>query len=92
MWSKKLINKIAKKKGEGKCFFCPVDDYACLQVHRIVPGENDGVYNDFNTVVACGNCHSRIHDGQIKIDRKYTSTNPRGWTLHFWEDGVEKWL
>jgi hypothetical protein len=91
MWSKKLINKVAKKKQEGKCFFCPVDDYACLACHRIVPGEDDGRYDDFNTLVVCANCHNKIHDGQIVIDRKYMSTGPRGWTLHFWENGEEKW-
>lgn len=91
MWSKKLINKVAKKKTEGKCFFCPVDDYACLNVHRIVPGENDGRYDDFNTLVVCANCHNKIHDGQIVIDRKYVSTGERGWTLHFWENGQEYW-
>lgn len=92
MRRKKLINKIAKKKYEGKCFFCPVNDYACLHVHRIIPGENNGIYDDFNTIVSCSNCHNRIHDGQIVIDRKYMATNRRGWMLHFWENGVEKWL
>lgn len=94
MWSKKIINKVARKKLEGKCFFCPVSDYACLNVHRIVPGEDNGVYDDFNSLVTCANCHSKIHcdNPQIVIDRKYASTNPRGWTLHFWENGEEKWL
>jgi len=87
----KLVNKVAKKKLEGKCHFCGLDDYACLQLHRIVPGEDGGIYTDFNTVVACANCHNRIHDGQIKIDRKYQSTTGR-WVLHFWENGEEKWL
>lgn len=91
MWKKKLINKVATKKMQGECFFCGLEDYACLHCHRIVPGEEGGTYTDFNTVVACANCHERIHDGQIVIDRKYTSTNPRGWTLHFYENGEEKW-
>lgn len=88
---KLLINKVAKKHFDGKCFFCPEDDYACLHCHRILPGEEGGIYSDFNTLTVCSNCHAKIHDGQIIIDRKYMSTNPRGWTLHFWEHGEEKW-
>jgi RNA polymerase subunit RPABC4/transcription elongation factor Spt4 len=91
MRKKMLINKQAKKHFEGKCFFCGLDDYACLNCHRIVPGEEKGIYSDFNTLVVCANCHNKIHDGQIIIDRKYNSTNARGWTLHFWESGEEKW-
>lgn len=94
LWYKKRINKKAKKKVEGKCFFCPVDNYACLQAHRILPEEKGGIYDDFNVLVICANCHTRIHANppQIVIDRKYMSTNQRGWTLHFWENGEEKWL
>lgn len=91
MWENKLINKIAKKKYEEKCFFCPVNDYACLNVHRIKAGEDGGIYDDFNSLVVCANCHNKVHDGQIVIDRKYKSTSKRGWHLHFWENGVEKW-
>jgi len=87
----KLINKIYKKKIEGKCCFCEENDYALLHVHRI-DFENDiNEYTDFNTIVVCANCHCRVHDGQIVIDRKYFSTTGR-WVLHFWQDGEEKWL
>ena len=87
---RKLIDKVAKKKIEKKCYFCNEEDYAVLDCHRIVPGEEGGTYTDFNTVVACSNCHRKIHNGQIKIDRKYFSTSGR-WILHYWIDGVEKW-
>lgn len=87
---KTLVNKVAKKKFDGKCYFCGLDDYACLQLHRIVPGEDGGIYTDFNTLTVCANCHNKIHDGQIKIDRKYMSTTGR-WVLHFWENDEEKW-
>lgn len=95
MWSRKLINKVAKKHLEGECFFCGNNDYPCLTVHRIIPGEDDGRYDDFNTIVVCWNCHEgKIHGKppQIVIDRKYMATNQRGWVLHFWENGEEKWL
>jgi len=88
---KNLINKVAKKKLEKTCYFCGIDDYAVLDTHRIVPGEENGIYTEFNTIVACANCHRKIHDGQIVIDRKYFSTSGK-WILHFWQDGEEKWL
>jgi len=87
---KVLINKVAKKKAEGKCYFCPVSDYACLHCHRILSGEDGGIYTDFNTIVVCANHHAQIHSGQIVVDRKYLSTSGR-WVLHFWENGVEHW-
>lgn len=87
---RKLIDKVAKKKSDGKCLFCGNDDYAVLDCHRILPGEDGGIYTDFNTVTSCSNCHRRIHDGQIKLDRKYFRSDGR-WVLHYWEDGVEKW-
>lgn len=87
---KTLINKVAKKKYEKKCYFCGEEDYSVLDCHRIVPSEEGGKYTDFNTIVACSNCHRKIHSGQIKIDRKYSSTSGR-WVLHYWIDGQEKW-
>lgn len=93
MRRKKLINKITNKLMAGKCYFCSVDDYACLNNHRIIPGENGGIYSEHNTLVLCANCHSRIHSDspQIIIDRKYYCTSGK-WILHFWENGEEKWL
>ena len=88
---RKLINKVATKKFAEKCFFCGVDDYACLNCHRIMYNEKDNIYSEQNTVCCCANCHAKIHDGQIVIDRKYTSTNRFGWSLHFWENGKEFW-
>ena len=87
----RLINKKVKKLTEGKCYFCDVDDYAQLNVHRIVYGEDGGEYTDHNSLVVCANCHARIHDEQIVIDRKYNSTSGKT-VLHYWENGEEKWL
>lgn len=89
---KKLIDKQVKKKVDGKCYFCPVDDYALLDVHRIIEGADGGEYTDHNTVTVCSLCHRRIHAGQIKPLRKYFSTSGR-WVLHFVdENGVEKFV
>lgn len=87
---KTLINKQYKKKQEGKCYFCKESDYAVLDCHRIIEGQDGGKYTAHNTVVTCSNCHRRIHDGQIVIDRKYFSTSGK-WILHFFENGEEKW-
>ena len=87
----KLIDKKAKKQLERKCYFCDVDDYACLNVHRILPGEEGGIYSEFNSICTCSNHHALIHSGQIKIDRKYYSSSGK-WVLHYWDlDGVEHW-
>ena len=86
-----LIIKKATKMLSGGCFFCGMNDYACLHCHRIIAGESNGIYSDFNTLVVCSNCHNKIHDHQIIIDRKYMSTNRRGWILHFWENKKELW-
>jgi len=87
---KKLINKLNFKRSAGKCYFCPVNEYALLDVHRIVPGEKEGEYTDFNSLCVCCNCHRRIHNEQIKIDRKYKTSSGRT-ILHFWDNGIEKW-
>jgi len=86
---KKLIDKQAKKRTE-KCYFCEESDYSILDVHRIIPGEENGKYTPHNSVVACASCHRRIHAGQIVIDRKYLSTSGK-WIIHYWKDGEEMW-
>jgi len=86
----KRINKKIKKEMEKKCKFCGNDEYCTLQVHRIIPGCKGGKYIDLNTVVVCSNCHNKIHNDIIKIDRKYFST--KGWILHYFdEEGIEHW-
>jgi len=81
---KKIINKIEKKKADRKCKFCGEDDYCTLDVHRIIPGCEGGIYSDHNSVTACSNCHRKIHEGKIKINRKYYST--KGWILHYFDE------
>lgn len=85
-----LIDKKVKKLQVGKCHFCEIDDYALLECHRIVPGEEGGKYYDHNVVVCCCNCHTRIHDGQMTLDRWYQSTSGRK-ELRYYENNEEKW-
>lgn len=90
MRKKKLVNKKIKKLIDKKCKFCNESNYCTLDVHRIVPGMDDGIYSDFNTVTTCVNCHRKIHNGIIKIDKKYQST--KGLILHYFdENGNEHW-
>lgn len=83
------MDKKAKKKRDGRCYFCQEDDYDVLDVHRITPGEKGGLYTEHNTVTTCASCHRKCHSGRITIDRWYNSTSGR--TLHFWADGIEHW-
>lgn len=87
---KKLIDKKVNKRIAGKCYFCGENDYAVLDNHRIHEGADGGKYTERNVVVACANCHRRIHDDQIKIDKYYYTTGGR-YVLHYWENGVEFW-
>jgi len=90
MKKKKIINKKNKKLVDKKCKFCEEANYCTLDVHRIIPGCEGGIYTEHNTVTCCGNCHRKIHDGKIKIDRKYFSTT--GWVLHYFDENkIEHW-
>lgn len=79
---KTIIDKVAKKHCDKKCYFCSCDNYDLLDVHRIVEGANGGKYTEFNTLTVCSLCHRKIHAGFIKIFRKYLSTSGR-WILHY---------
>ena len=71
------MRKRVRKLLDGKCYFCDEADYAVLDVHRIVPGCENGKYSDFNSLTVCANCHRRIHDGQITILGRYFCTSGR---------------
>lgn len=86
---KGLINKKAKKHYDKKCYFCDESNYDLLDVHRIIPGEEGGLYTEFNSLTVCANHHRLIHSGKIKIDKKYTSS--RGVVLHYWLEDKEYW-
>lgn len=86
----RLVNKAHMKMESKKCFFCGNEDYCTLDLHRIIPGSKGGRYTRNNTVASCSNCHRKIHDGKIRIDRRYPSTE--GWVLHYWDEkGIEHW-
>lgn len=82
--------KRVRKTVDTYCTFCGENNKAVLDVHRIQHGCDGGQYNTSNTVVACSNCHRKIHDNQIQIDQWYQSTT--GPLLHCWIDGNEQYL
>ena len=84
---KKLVDKKVKKLCDGKCYFCPCDDYKLLDLHRINYGQE---YSDFNTITCCSLCHRKIHSGIIKIIGKHFSTSGN-YVLHYFQDDIEHW-
>jgi hypothetical protein len=88
---KRLIDK-KEKKADGKCRFCPTDDYALLDVHRIIEGKDGGQYTEFNTVTVCSLCHRKIHAGKLKILGKNYSTSGRWMVRYLDEEGQENWV
>ena len=82
------MDKKQKKRTYKKCHFCGCDDYALLDLHRIIHGEDGGEYKEGNVACCCSNCHRRIHDGQIIIDRWHMST--KGQVLHYFIEGEER--
>jgi len=74
---KRLVDKELLKRISGKCHLCPENRYVVLDVHRINSGSNGGEYNASNVVVLCTICHRLVHDGQIVIDRWFSSTDGR---------------
>jgi hypothetical protein len=84
-----LSFKEKEKRRAGKCVICGEPDYALLDCHRILPGEDGGKYTVKNTAVLCANCHRKSHAGRIVFEGKWFSTAAR-WVIFYTEDGVEK--
>jgi len=85
---KKLVDKQLKKHIDGKCAFCPVNNYDLLDVHRVIPG---ATYEKSNVLTVCSNCHRLIHSGAIKVLGKHLCTNGR-YLVQFIENNEEKFL
>jgi hypothetical protein len=85
--TRKQIAKLAARK----CVFCGESNYTLLDLHRIIPGEHGGTYNNWNTIACCCRCHRLIHAGEIIVmgKRKWTG-GP--WCLHVFIDGEERFI
>lgn len=86
MKKRKIIDKQLYKK-DKKCIFCKESDPALLDIHRINPGCTGGKYSEINVVCCCANCHRKIHNNEIKIEKKYFST--KGLCLIYYIDNIE---
>lgn len=86
----KKIDKKQFKLTEGKCRICKEPFYATLDVHRMIPGSAGGKYTKDNVVCICANCHRKVHENIIVIDRWYNSTNGR--ILRIEENGIERFV
>lgn len=83
---KRYSRQQIQKLFHGECFVCHEDQYELLDAHRII---EQGVYKPHNIVVLCCKCHRRVHNKEIRFDRKYLSTG--GLLLHWWNGNVELW-
>lgn len=72
------------------CEICGETNKAVLHKHHIVERTDPNCTDDWgNVCIVCANCHSKIHDDQIKIVGVYPSTKlPYGRTLVHEIDGV----
>ncbi len=88
----KTVDKKQYKHTAKHCRICkdPNTTYEVIDVHRLKPGSEGGKYTENNVVALCSNCHRRVHDGKIEIDRWYPST--AGYLLRITEDGVERYV
>lgn len=83
-----FISKKAFKRRHAMCKICGEKRYKLLDVHRIVPGEQNGRYENSNCVCLCSSCHRKHHSGIICIKGWFHSTSGR-LLLYINENGQE---
>jgi len=84
------IDKQIFKHTQQKCIICGENSYCTLNVHRIIPGKDSGTYTKYNCTNICSNCHAKVHNGEIVIDKYYNST--KGLLLRVIINGEEKFV
>jgi hypothetical protein len=62
---------------DGACVLCGSTEE--LQRHHLVPRSKGGSDTPENQVVLCGECHRRLHAGEVTLDRKGKTF---AWTAH----------
>lgn len=85
-----IKNKKEYKKRCKACKLCGEDDPNLLDVHRIIPGKDEGRYTENNSITCCCKCHRLIHADKITIFGWVKST--AGKLLHIKKNGVEDFV
>lgn len=81
------INKKSFKQFMSKCSICDENHPSLLDVHRIIPGKDNGKYTEYNSVCLCCKCHRLCHNGDIEITGIFDSTS--GKVLIYKQNQVE---
>jgi 5-methylcytosine-specific restriction endonuclease McrA len=71
---KPFIGKKAFKRRHKPCQICGENKYELLDVHRIIPEEKGGRYEESNCVCICVSCHRKHHSGIIEIKGWFDSS------------------
>lgn len=77
--SRKKTQFQVRRRPKVKCEIeeCGVDDPALLEYHHIIERtEHDTTNDDFNIAVICANCHTKVHQGKLKILGVMRGTRP----------------
>jgi hypothetical protein len=79
-----------KKRPKIECEICGEGDSNILHRHHVVErGEINTSNDDFNLAVICPSCHSKVHDGSIRIIGVFPGTKPpTGRILVYVKDGI----
>lgn len=78
------------KRPKIQCEICGEKNKNILHRHHIIPKTDIRCTNDdMNLAILCPSCHSKTHDGTIKIIGVFPSTKPSGKMLvYVGEDNV----
>ena len=78
----KPTEKLIYQQAGSRCSFCSFDEIDALDIHHIVPRSEDGSNEPGNLVLACKNCHARIHSGAIPEAEVQRVKASQGATIH----------
>ncbi len=84
-----FVGKKAFKRRNKPCRICGEERYKLLDVHRIVPGEKGGKYENPNCVCLCTTCHRSHHSGLINVKGWFDSSAGK-LLLYIDEEGNEQ--
>ena len=65
--NKRIVNKKLLKDKKGMCEIC--HRYTQTEKHHIKTKGSGGDDSEDNLIEVCRNCHTKIHTGEIKINK-----------------------